>query len=102
MALEAAVGSWVSSWWASDMSTSESGFVCSVGPAIEWLEPKIPDILKNGGTLPSITKEDGKTEALERLEMDSCDIAGVRYSFHQVYVVEYLSSFVSIQTVFLM
>ncbi|KAI7808384.1 oxysterol-binding protein-related protein 11 [Triplophysa rosa] len=48
------------------------------GPAIEWLEPKIPDILKNGGTLPSITTEDGKTEgtALERLEMDSCDITG--------------------------
>lgn len=48
------------------------------GPAIEWLEPKIPDILKNGGTLPSIIKEDGKTEgtAMERFEMDTCDIAG--------------------------
>uniref|UniRef100_A0A672ML39 Oxysterol-binding protein n=1 Tax=Sinocyclocheilus grahami TaxID=75366 RepID=A0A672ML39_SINGR len=48
------------------------------GPALEWLEPKLPDILKNGGTLPSITKDDGKTEGtiLEPLEMDSCDIAG--------------------------
>lgn len=67
---------------ASEMSTSELGFVCSVGPAIEWLEPKLPDILKNGGTLPSITKDDGKTEGavLEHLEMDSCDIVGVRYA----------------------
>lgn len=82
MALEAAVGLWVSLRWASDMNTSDSGFVCFVGPAIEWLEPKIPDILKNGGTLPIITTEDGKTEgmALERLEMDSCDITGVRFS----------------------
>ncbi|XP_067265882.1 oxysterol-binding protein-related protein 11 isoform X2 [Chanodichthys erythropterus] len=49
-----------------------------VGPALEWLEPKLPDILKNGGTLPSITKDDGKTvgTVLEPLEMDSCDIAG--------------------------
>ncbi|XP_051567052.1 oxysterol-binding protein-related protein 11-like [Myxocyprinus asiaticus] len=48
------------------------------GPAMDWLEPKLPDILKNGGTLPSITKDDGKTEGtvLEPLEMDSCDIAG--------------------------
>uniref|UniRef100_A0A671KPL5 Oxysterol-binding protein n=1 Tax=Sinocyclocheilus anshuiensis TaxID=1608454 RepID=A0A671KPL5_9TELE len=47
------------------------------GPVLEWLEPKLPDILKNGGTLPSITKDDGKTEGtvLEPLEMDSCDIA---------------------------
>lgn len=46
------------------------------GPALEWLEPKLPDILKNGGTLPSITKDDSKTEGavLEPLEMDSCDI----------------------------
>ncbi|KAG1937668.1 oxysterol-binding protein-related protein 11 [Pimephales promelas] len=49
-----------------------------VGPALEWLEPKLPDILKNGGTLPSITKGDGNTvgTVLEPLEMDSCDIAG--------------------------
>ncbi|XP_051762966.1 oxysterol-binding protein-related protein 11 isoform X3 [Ctenopharyngodon idella] len=49
------------------------------GPALEWLEPKLPDILKNGGTLPSITKDDGKTvgTVLEPLEMDSCDIAGM-------------------------
>uniref|UniRef100_A0A8C1FYA6 Oxysterol-binding protein n=1 Tax=Cyprinus carpio TaxID=7962 RepID=A0A8C1FYA6_CYPCA len=49
-----------------------------VGPALEWLEPKLPDILKNGGTLPSISKDDDKTEGtvLEPLEMDSCDIAG--------------------------
>ncbi|XP_055071348.2 oxysterol-binding protein-related protein 11 isoform X1 [Misgurnus anguillicaudatus] len=48
------------------------------GPAIEWLEPKLPDILKNGGTLPSLTKDDGKTEGavLEHFEMDSCDIVG--------------------------
>lgn len=64
------------------MSTPEPGFVCPVGPALEWLEPKLPDILKNGGTLPSITKDDGKTvgTVLEPLEMDSCDIAGVRFA----------------------
>ncbi|TRZ03742.1 hypothetical protein DNTS_009739 [Danionella cerebrum] len=47
------------------------------GSALEWLEPKLPDILKNGGTIPSITKGDCKTEEtiLEPLEMDSCDIA---------------------------
>lgn len=83
MALEAAVGLWASCWWAGDMSTPEPGFVCPVGSALEWLEPKLPDILKNGGTLPSITKDDdGKTEGtvLEPLEMDSCDIAGVSFT----------------------
>ncbi|XP_026886607.2 oxysterol-binding protein-related protein 11 isoform X2 [Electrophorus electricus] len=47
------------------------------GPTIEWLEPKLPDILKNGGTLASITKDGGKIQetALETMEMDSCDIA---------------------------
>ncbi|XP_076858532.1 oxysterol-binding protein-related protein 11 isoform X2 [Brachyhypopomus gauderio] len=47
------------------------------GPAIEWLEPKRPDILKNGGTLASITKDGGKTQetALETMETESCDIA---------------------------
>ncbi|XP_066542265.1 oxysterol-binding protein-related protein 11 isoform X2 [Hoplias malabaricus] len=48
------------------------------GPTIEWLEPKLPDILKNGGTLASITKDSSKTQGtvLEPIEMDSCDIAG--------------------------
>uniref|UniRef100_A0A8B9LU48 Oxysterol-binding protein n=1 Tax=Astyanax mexicanus TaxID=7994 RepID=A0A8B9LU48_ASTMX len=47
------------------------------GPTIEWLEPKLPDILKNGGTLASITKDDSKMQGtvLEPIEMDSCDIA---------------------------
>ncbi|XP_026802705.3 oxysterol-binding protein-related protein 11 isoform X1 [Pangasianodon hypophthalmus] len=48
------------------------------GPTIEWLEPKLPDGLKNGGTLASITKDSSKTQdtAVEPAEMDSCDIAG--------------------------
>ncbi|KAL7881985.1 hypothetical protein AOLI_G00088340 [Acnodon oligacanthus] len=48
------------------------------GPTIEWLEPKLPDILKNGGALVSITKDSIKTQGtvLEPIEMDSCDIAG--------------------------
>ncbi|GAA6086800.1 oxysterol-binding protein-related protein 11 isoform X1 [Tachysurus ichikawai] len=48
------------------------------GPTIEWLEPKLPDVLKNGGTLASITKDSTKTQdtAVEPAEMDSCDIAG--------------------------
>ncbi|XP_037395264.1 oxysterol-binding protein-related protein 11 isoform X2 [Pygocentrus nattereri] len=48
------------------------------GPTIEWLEPKLPDILKNGGALASITKDSIKTQGtvLEPIEMDSCDIAG--------------------------
>uniref|UniRef100_A0A673HBV2 Oxysterol-binding protein n=1 Tax=Sinocyclocheilus rhinocerous TaxID=307959 RepID=A0A673HBV2_9TELE len=41
------------------------------GPALEWLEPKLPDILKNGGTLPSITRDDGKTEGTEQEEIDA-------------------------------
>ncbi|KAG5283418.1 hypothetical protein AALO_G00041870 [Alosa alosa] len=49
------------------------------GPTIEWLEPKLPDLLKNGGSLTSLAKDDaGKTEGavLEPLEMDSCDAVG--------------------------
>ncbi|XP_058247625.1 oxysterol-binding protein-related protein 11 isoform X3 [Hemibagrus wyckioides] len=48
------------------------------GPTIEWLEPKLPDALKNGGTLASITKDSTKMQgtAVEPAEMDSCDIAG--------------------------
>lgn len=86
MALEAAVGLWASCWWAGDMNTPEPGFVCPVGPVLEWLEPKLPDILKNGGTLPSITKDDGKTEGtvLEPLEMDSIDNAGVRFALSKL------------------
>uniref|UniRef100_A0AAY4E0R9 Oxysterol-binding protein n=1 Tax=Denticeps clupeoides TaxID=299321 RepID=A0AAY4E0R9_9TELE len=48
------------------------------GPTIEWLEPKLPDILKNGAALPSVTKDEGKEEStiLDPLEMDSCTVAG--------------------------
>ncbi|XP_062862095.1 oxysterol-binding protein-related protein 11 isoform X2 [Trichomycterus rosablanca] len=60
-----------------DMSSSEQGFVCPAGPTIEWLEPKLPEVLNNGGTLASIG-DDGKTrgEDSESAEMESCDIAG--------------------------
>ncbi|XP_012691945.2 oxysterol-binding protein-related protein 11 [Clupea harengus] len=49
------------------------------GPTIEWLEPKLPDILKNGGSPLSSTKDDSsKSEggAHENLEMDTCSAAG--------------------------
>lgn len=62
-----------------DMSSFEQGSVCPAGPTIEWLEPKLPDALKNGGTLASITKDCSKMPdtAVEPAEMDFCDIAGV-------------------------
>lgn len=62
-----------------DMSSFEQDSVCPTGPTIEWLEPKLPDALKNGGTLATITKDSSKTQdmAVEPAEMDSCDIAGV-------------------------
>lgn len=62
-----------------DMSSFEQGSVCPSGPTIEWLEPKLPDALKNGGTLASITKDSTKMQgtAVEPAEMDSCDIVGV-------------------------
>ncbi|KAJ8350616.1 hypothetical protein SKAU_G00257460 [Synaphobranchus kaupii] len=47
------------------------------GPTIEWLGPKLPDILKNGSALPCLEGGDGKTDAasLERLETEPCDFA---------------------------
>lgn len=65
------------------MSTSEPATVHSrpmAGPTIEWLEPKLPNILKNGGgSMGSFTTE----EPLEgsRLELstpESCSFSGVR------------------------
>ncbi|XP_047011860.1 oxysterol-binding protein-related protein 11 isoform X3 [Ictalurus punctatus] len=48
------------------------------GPTIEWLEPKLLDPVKNGGTLASIAKDSSKMQgtAVEPAEMDACDIAG--------------------------
>ena len=63
------------------MSASETSSMCPAGPTIEWLEPKLPDILKNGGSPLSSTKDDSsKSEggAHENLEMDDCSAAGVR------------------------
>ncbi|KAI1899374.1 hypothetical protein AGOR_G00061120 [Albula goreensis] len=47
------------------------------GPTIEWLGPKLPDILKNGSALPCLDGGDGKTDAasLERLNTEPCDLA---------------------------
>ncbi|KAM9327763.1 oxysterol-binding protein-related protein 11-like isoform 2-T2 [Pholidichthys leucotaenia] len=49
------------------------------GPTIEWLEPKLPDILKNGSSpLGRFTTEEGQLEG-ERLEMnspESCSFSG--------------------------
>lgn len=69
-----------------DMSSFEQGSVCPAGPTIEWLEPKLPDALKNGGTLAAITKDNSKTQgmAVEPAEMDSCDIAGVIKTLHLI------------------
>lgn len=51
------------------------------GPTIEWLEPKLPDILKNGSSsLGSFTTEGGALEG-SRLELsspESCSFSGVR------------------------
>lgn len=51
------------------------------GPTIEWLEPKLPDILKNGSSsLGSFTTGEGPLEG-SRLELsspESCSFSGVR------------------------
>lgn len=67
------------------MSTSEAAAVsCSTstaGPNIEWLEPKLPDILKNGSSsLTSFTTGEGTLEG-NRLEFstpESSSFSGVR------------------------
>lgn len=68
-----------------DMSASEPTSMHPAGPTIEWLEPKLPDLLKNGGSPPSLSLSLAKDDAgkpdgavLEPLEMDSCDAVGVR------------------------
>ncbi|KAL2081563.1 hypothetical protein ACEWY4_023416 [Coilia grayii] len=51
----------------------------TAGPTIEWLEPKLPDILKNGAAPDDIIADDEcKTEgdALEPLVIESCLAAG--------------------------
>lgn len=66
------------------MSASEPAPVHSLstaGPTIEWLEPKLPDILKNGGSsLGSFATGEGPLEG-SRLELsspESCNFFGVR------------------------
>lgn len=61
------------------MSDSESDTLCMAGPTIEWLEPKLPDLLKNGTSLPSLAAADSKTDggALERITAESQDCVGV-------------------------
>ncbi|CAB1449480.1 unnamed protein product [Pleuronectes platessa] len=49
------------------------------GPTIEWLEPKLPDILKNGSSsLGSFTAGEGQLEGsgLELSSPDSCSFSG--------------------------
>lgn len=53
----------------------------STGPTIEWLEPKLPDILKNGsGSLGSFAPGGGPLEGsgLELSSPESCSFSGVR------------------------
>lgn len=68
------------------MSTSELKVVAAAavsgvtGPTIEWLEPKLPDILKNGGPLDSFSTEGGPLEGslLELSATEPCSFSGVR------------------------
>ncbi|XP_014007127.2 oxysterol-binding protein-related protein 11 isoform X1 [Salmo salar] len=48
------------------------------GPTIEWLEPKLPDILKNGGPLDSFSTEGGLLEGglLELSASEPCSFSG--------------------------
>ncbi|XP_024299754.1 oxysterol-binding protein-related protein 11 [Oncorhynchus tshawytscha] len=48
------------------------------GPTIEWLEPKLPDILKNGGPLDSFSTEGGPLEGslLELSATEPCSFSG--------------------------
>uniref|UniRef100_A0A3Q3SZ27 Oxysterol-binding protein n=1 Tax=Mastacembelus armatus TaxID=205130 RepID=A0A3Q3SZ27_9TELE len=51
------------------------------GPTIEWLEPKLPDILKNGSSsLGSFAPEEGQLDGshLELSSPESCSFTGVR------------------------
>lgn len=85
-----------------DMSSFEQGFVCPAGPTIEWLEPKLPDVLKNGGTLASITKDSSKMQgtAVEPAEMDSCDLVGVMIALHPIPFLTFCLLFISATDVF--
>ena len=65
------------------MSTSEPATErsLSTGPTIEWLEPKLPDLLKNGSSsMGSFTAGEGQLEGsgLELSSPDSCSFSGVR------------------------
>lgn len=65
------------------MSTPEPASVHSpstAGPTIEWLEPKLPDILKNGSSsLGSFTTGEGPLGGrLELSSPESCSFSGVR------------------------
>jgi len=61
------------------MTTSKPAALRSpstAGPTIEWLEPKLPDILKNGsGSLGEDPLEGG---GLELSSPESCSFSGVR------------------------
>lgn len=64
--------------------TCKRAAVCSpsmAGPTIEWLEPKLPDLLKNGdGSLGSFPTDEGPLEE-NRLELNSTEFSsfsGVR------------------------
>lgn len=59
------------------------------GPTIEWLEPKLPDLLKNGsGSLGSFTTDEGTLEG-NRLELNSTEFSsfsGVRAQKQQLLI----------------
>lgn len=65
------------------------------GPSIEWLEPKLPDLLKNGsGSLGSFTTDEGALEG-NRLELNSTEFSsfsGVRAQKQQLPIHRLLSS----------
>lgn len=66
------------------MSTTDPASAHSLsttGPTIEWLEPKLPDTLKNGNSsLGSLTTGDIQLEEghLEVSSPESCSFSGVR------------------------
>lgn len=73
-------------------TTSKRAAVCSpsmAGSTIEWLEPKLPDILKNGsGSLGSFTTDEGALDG-NRLEMNSTEFSsfsGVRAQKQQLLI----------------
>lgn len=74
------------------LRTSKGAAVCSpsmAGPTIEWLEPKLPDLLKNGsGSLGSFTTDEGALEG-NRLDLDSTgfsSFSGVRAQEQQLLI----------------